>query len=398
MNVFVLCTGRCGSKTFIRACRHATNFSAGHETRVRRVGPDRFAYPQNHIEADNRLSWLLGRLDAAYGDSATYVHLTRYDEATALSFLSRYDRGIMQAYHAGILLDTKEAPISVCRDYVETVNANIAAFLRDKSRVMTMRWEYGKQDFQRFWDWIGAEGDPEAALAEWDIEYNDLFATRRPRAPSQVEPGSGRKEQSELGYWQSRKRAEGTLSNDHFAYFYTQHFGLDPSHYTNKRVLDIGCGPRGSLEWATMAAERVGLDPLADTYRHLGTDAHDMRYVAASAESIPFPDNYFDVVCSFNSLDHVDNLELAVAEIVRVTAVDGLFLLLTDIHERPTVLEPQSFSWDVVDRFQPTLRLVDTQHYEKRAGMYESIRNGVDFDHSNESRRYGVLSAKFVKP
>ena len=26
------------------------------------------------------------------------------------------------------------------------------------------------------------------------------------------------------------------------------------------RVLDVGCGPRGSLEWATMAARRVGID------------------------------------------------------------------------------------------------------------------------------------------
>ena len=29
---------------------------------------------------------------------------------------------------------------------------------------------------------------------------------------------------------------------------------------------DIGCGPRGSLEWATMAAERVGLDPPVNKY------------------------------------------------------------------------------------------------------------------------------------
>jgi len=99
VNVFVLCTGRCGSRAFIRACRRSTNFSAGHETRLRRLGPDRFAYPVNHIEADNRLSWLLGRLDVAYGDSAAYVHLMRDEEATALSLLVRYSHNIMAAYH-----------------------------------------------------------------------------------------------------------------------------------------------------------------------------------------------------------------------------------------------------------------------------------------------------------
>ena len=181
MNVFVLCTGRCGSTTFIRACRHATNFSAGHETRRHRIGPDRFAYPLNHIEADNRLSWLLGRLDAAYGDTASYVHLTRYHEATALSYLRRYNFGIMRAYHAGILLGTKEEPLRVCRDYVETVNANIAVFLRDKSRVMTVRLEHGKRDFGRFWEWVGADGDLELALAEWDTRHNASPHTGRPR-------------------------------------------------------------------------------------------------------------------------------------------------------------------------------------------------------------------------
>jgi len=136
----------------------------------------------NHIEANNRLSWLLGRLDAAYGDSAAYVHLTRDEEATALSLLLRYNQNIMLAYHKGILAGTKEEPLRVCLDYVETVNANIAAFLRDKSRVERVRLEDAKQDFQRFWDWIGAEGDLDAALAEWDINHNASLPKGTPKA------------------------------------------------------------------------------------------------------------------------------------------------------------------------------------------------------------------------
>ena len=40
-----------------------------------------------------------------------------------------------------------------------------------------------------------------------------------------------------------------------------KYFNLDKSFYKNKRILDVGCGPRGSLEWDDMALERVGLDP-----------------------------------------------------------------------------------------------------------------------------------------
>ncbi|MHC4834220.1 MAG: hypothetical protein ACYTFH_10095, partial [Planctomycetota bacterium] len=60
MNVFILSTGRAGSMSFERACSHITNYSAGHETRSGFLGQRRFDYPQNHIESDNRLAWLLG--------------------------------------------------------------------------------------------------------------------------------------------------------------------------------------------------------------------------------------------------------------------------------------------------------------------------------------------------
>jgi glycosyltransferase involved in cell wall biosynthesis/SAM-dependent methyltransferase len=168
------------------------------------------------------------------------------------------------------------------------------------------------------------------------------------------------------------------LKNTHFEYFYTTHFGLDRAFYEGKKVLDVGCGPRGSLEWADMAAQRVGLDPLAHAYREVGTAQHRMIYVAAGAEAIPFPDGHFDLVTSFNSLDHVDDLDRAIGEITRVLARGGLFLLLTDIRDRPTIREPQVFSADVLDRFAPGLKLLDVKQYDRlAAGMYASVRAGL---------------------
>jgi hypothetical protein len=84
-NVFVLCTGRCGSLAFARACAHMTNYSCGHESRCSLLGAERLSYPSRHIEVDNRLAWLLGRLDETYGKDAFYVHLRRDRDATARS-------------------------------------------------------------------------------------------------------------------------------------------------------------------------------------------------------------------------------------------------------------------------------------------------------------------------
>ena len=196
-----------------------------------------------------------------------------------------------------------------------------------------------------------------------DYEEDVAEAFARSEMLKQMPPSSA-KFRGELAFWQSRLAHEGVLRNDHFEYFYTTHFGLDRAFYRGKRVLDLGCGPRGSLEWASEAALRVGLDPLAEVYQRLGAARHAMRYVAAGAERIPFPDGSFDVVCSLNSLDHVDDLGRSVEEIVRVVAPGGYFLLISDIHELPTTLEPSAYSWDVVDRFQPGLLMVEQRHYE----------------------------------
>ena len=89
MNVFVLCTGRCGSHTFIESCNHISNYTAGHETRSRFLGKERLNFALNHIEADNRLAWFLGRLDTTYRENVFYVHLSRNKNQTIKSFSVR---------------------------------------------------------------------------------------------------------------------------------------------------------------------------------------------------------------------------------------------------------------------------------------------------------------------
>jgi hypothetical protein len=173
LNIFVLNPGRCGSTTFIQACRHITNYTAAHESRSRLVGEQRFAYPANHIEADNRLSWVLGRLERHYGDHAFYVHLTRERQSCSESFIKRSHFGIMKAYKEGILLggqnQSKEA---VAYDYLDTVETNINLFLKDKTHQLRFRLEQAERDFEAFWQQIGAQGDLRQALAQWRITYN----------------------------------------------------------------------------------------------------------------------------------------------------------------------------------------------------------------------------------
>lgn len=174
MNIFILNTGRCGSTTFIKACQHITNYSSAHESLLGQIGRQRLHYPNSHIEADNRLSWLLGRLDKIYGDDAFYVHLKRQPADTASSFSKRIDFGILKAYEQGVLMHEQhmKPAIDIANDYIETVEANIHLFLKDKSHKMDISLENIKSDFPIFWKNINAEGELQLALNEWDTAYN----------------------------------------------------------------------------------------------------------------------------------------------------------------------------------------------------------------------------------
>ncbi|MES1024720.1 hypothetical protein ABN584_17650 [Gloeocapsa sp. BRSZ] len=181
MNVFVLCTGRCGSTTFIKACQHISNYTASHESRISLLGDERLDYPENHIEADNRLSWFLGRLDEKFGDRAFYVHLTRDQNATAKSFNSRwqYKKSIIRGYARDILMRNEEEKeqLSICQDYCYTINTNNKLFLKDKSKKMTFELENATNEFYDFWQRIGAQGDLSAALNVWLTKFNSTEAS-----------------------------------------------------------------------------------------------------------------------------------------------------------------------------------------------------------------------------
>jgi hypothetical protein len=182
MNVFVLNAGRCGSTTFAHACGHVANFSSAHESRTGMIGEARLGYPPNHIEVDNRLSWFLGRLDKTYGNDAFYVHLRRADtRKTAISNSRRVHPGtIFGAYKMGILLHCPEEVdlVELGLDYCDTVASNIELFLKDKTNWMNFTLENARADFPEFWNRIGAEGNLDAALAEFDRNHNPTFVPK----------------------------------------------------------------------------------------------------------------------------------------------------------------------------------------------------------------------------
>ena len=147
----------------------------------------------------------------------------------------------------------------------------------------------------------------------------------------------------ELAYWAYQWKKEGrTFENS----WYKQLMLAiaeeeDEGFVAGKVIADFGCGPRGSLCWATDAERRIGIDVLANVYRRFGTDAHNMEYVESSEKEISLPDNSVDIMFTLNAMDHVDDFDAMCNEILRIIKPGGIFIGSFNLEEPATFAEPQ---------------------------------------------------------
>jgi ubiquinone/menaquinone biosynthesis C-methylase UbiE len=99
-----------------------------------------------------------------------------------------------------------------------------------------------------------------------------------------------------------------------------------------RRVLDIACGSGYGTHLLSQSAEHVvGVDvsPVAVSYASQTYGAGNNEFVVGDATAIPLPDDCVDVVVSFETIEHVASYGAFVAEVDRVLAPDGLFVLST---------------------------------------------------------------------
>ena len=97
---------------------------------------------------------------------------------------------------------------------------------------------------------------------------------------------------------------------------------------TGARLLDCGCGTGNNLELLARFGSAYGFD-LTAAGLEIGRESGRTRLVRASVTAVPFPDEAFDVVTSFDvlySLEHSDE-RAAVAEMYRVVKPGGLLLI-----------------------------------------------------------------------
>jgi SAM-dependent methyltransferase len=92
-------------------------------------------------------------------------------------------------------------------------------------------------------------------------------------------------------------------------------------------IVDVGCGTGGMVEaLLALGYDARGIDPWA-ARRGLAAD----RFSTGQAESIPLADASVAAACSFDVLEHADDV-LALAELHRVLEPDGLLFISVPAH------------------------------------------------------------------
>ncbi len=98
----------------------------------------------------------------------------------------------------------------------------------------------------------------------------------------------------------------------------------------NDKILEIGCGI-GSVvfELSRKGYDITGMDLSREAIEYGRRKYGDIRLEVQAAEALPYEDESFDVVLSFDLLEHIARVDRHISEVYRVLRMDGFYLFQT---------------------------------------------------------------------
>jgi len=112
-------------------------------------------------------------------------------------------------------------------------------------------------------------------------------------------------------------------------------------------VLDVGCGQGVYLARIVksyrLSGAGVDISPVSIRYANENFRSNRLKYLVADSLNLPYKDNYFDKVVTFDTLEHIENQGKAVDEMVRVLKPGGRLLIHTlNVNDKYTL----DWVWD----------------------------------------------------
>lgn len=142
-------------------------------------------------------------------------------------------------------------------------------------------------------------------------------------------------------------------------------------NFTGKTVVDVGCGTRGVLPIIT-AKTKIGIDPAIKEVKGQFVFPSDAIYLSEKIEDCSLMDDYVDVVICNNTLNHVENPRIAVAQIHRILKPDGLLML-------EVLIEPMNIAHTYSFTAEGLTQLFES-YFDPIRVKHERLKVEVDID------------------
>src|SRR3954464_7299440 len=157
---------------------------------------------------------------------------------------------------------------------------------------------------------------------------------------------------------------------------------------TGKKVLDTGCGlGYGAAYMAKYAAEITGIDYDAEVIANNNKEyaaVQNLNFVQGSIPPLPFPDNSFDVVTSFQFIEHIHGRKEFTKECLRVVKPGGKVLITTPNIKRSLARNPFHIHEYTFDEMK------------SEVSIYTKSFDTLGLNASERVRRYYEENSKFV--
>lgn len=180
-------------------------------------------------------------------------------------------------------------------------------------------------------------------------------------------------------------------------------------HAEGRDVLDVGCNTGyGTMRFVPVARRVVGVDvsPRAIEAARLRASGGRPEFVLSGGFDLPFPADTFDLVTSFQVLEHVPEPGVFLRELVRVTRPGGQVILATP--NAATRLFPGMTPWNrfhvheyladelraLLQEVSPTVRVLGMfgapELYETEIRRVDAARQRIRRKEEAEARRAGA--------
>ncbi len=171
--------------------------------------------------------------------------------------------------------------------------------------------------------------------------------------------------------------------------------------YIKGKLLELGCGEGRGIEVIGPLAEKyTAIDKIEAVINRLRLKFPDYRFESGHFPPIPFPDNSFDTVVSFQVIEHIKDDALFIKEIERILRPGGTALLTTPNIQMTLTRNP----WHIREYTATQLSHLSKQYFQKVEMMGIAGNNKVMeyYDRNKASVRkitkYDVLDLQYRLP